>query len=193
MLVCCSVLAHHSVSMIDVSIPVWVKGTVVRYENGNPHVVLELVKSESGRLEPWTIEGPIPGRLARILAVNGMTSDAELLKVGDVIEVCGFHPKRSIADQGTSPSTEVRSSTYIHGHVLVMPDGRMQSWGPYGKLDNCIRSSDRPQAWLDFLHSDPLALEFWCNIRGFVGVVSTAPKGFVDEINRVLSDPCLPR
>ena len=181
-----SLRAHHSVRMIDVSKSVWVKGTVVRYEPISPHTMFELEETRAdGQLQRWTIEGPIPGRLSRILSVNGMRADEDFLSVGDVVEVCGFFPKRS---EAASPDAKLLS--YIHGHVLVMPDGRMETWGPYGKVDNCVRPDDEPESWLDFLKADPLAQEFWCNSRGFVGVASTAPTGFVDELDSRLTLPC---
>jgi len=172
--------------MIDVSTSIWVKGTVVRYEAINPHTMIELEETRAdGQVQRWTIEGPFPGRLQRILRLNGMAPDEDFVKAGDVIEVCGFRPKRR------APYPDDLSLFFVHGHVLVMPDGRMESWGPYGKLDNCVRPNDQPQAWLDFLNADPLAREFWCNSRAFVQVASTAPEGFVDEINRQLTvDPC---
>ena len=36
----------------------------------------------------------------------------------------------------------------VHGHVLVKSDGRMLSWGPYGKIDNCIRPGDTADKWV---------------------------------------------
>jgi hypothetical protein len=172
--------------MIDGSTGVWVKGTVVRYEPISPHTKFELEETRAdGQVQRWTIEGPFPGRLSRILSLNGMEADEHFLIAGDVVEVCGFFPKRS----GETAATAERLP-YVHGHVLVMPGGRMQSWGPYGKLDNCIRPNDRPESWLAFLNADPLARELWCNSQGFVGVASTAPKGFVDEVNGLLVDPC---
>jgi hypothetical protein len=177
--------------MFDVSTSVWVKGTVVAYEPISPHTMIALEESrEDGQVQQWTIEGPIPGRLKRILRLNGLGPDVDLLKVGDVIEVCGFVPKRSIASRNSAPTADGSSQPFIHGHVLVMPDGRMQSWGPYGKLDNCVRPDEQTQPWLDFLNSDPLARDFWCNSRGFVRVASTAPTGFVDEINGLMANPC---
>ena len=179
--------AHHSVSMIEVSKSVWLKGTVVRYEPISPHTRIELdVEAADGQMQRWTIEGPFPGRLQRILSLNKMAADEDFLHAGDVIGVCGFFPKR----QGEA-SADAASLHYVHGHVLVMPDGRMQSWGPYGKLDNCVRTDDQPQKWLDFLAADPLAAEHWCQIKRFVGVASTAPPGFVDEIDRQrVGQPC---
>ena len=185
-LVCWGALwAHHSVRMIDVSTAVWIKGTVVSYKPISPHTMFELEETKAdGQVQQWTIEGPFPGRLSRILSLNGMQADEDFLSVGDVVEVCGFFPKRS-----GSPNNRLPLS-YVHGHVLVMPDGRLQSWGPYGKLDNCVRPADRAESWLAFLRADSLALEFWCNVPAFTGVASTAPQGFVDEVNRQLPEGC---
>ena len=119
-LACASPLrAHHSISMFEISAPIWVKGTVVRYE------------------------------------------------AGDVIEVCGFALKEEYSRP--SADTDDARPRFVHGHVLVMPDGHMQSWGPYGKLDNCIRPDDQAQSWLDFLSADPLARGLWCGIQTYVG------------------------
>jgi len=181
-----SLAAHHSVSTIDVSTPIWVKGTVVRYEPISPHTKFELEeKTADGGVQRWTVEGPFPGRLQRILSLNGMKPDEDFLKAGDAVEVCGFYPKR----RGDA-SQSGEALHFFHGHVLVMPDGRMQSWGPYGKIDNCIRADDRPERWLDFFSADPLAAEHWCNSKHFVDVPSTAPPGFVDELDRRMNQPC---
>ena len=82
--------AHHSISAIDISTPVWVKGTVVLYEVVNPHVMIALEeKRADGQVQRWTVEGPNLGRLARY----GLGAD--FLKAGDVIEVCGaMHSRR---------------------------------------------------------------------------------------------------
>lgn len=128
--------AHHSISMIDVSVPVWVKGTVVRYEPINPHAMFELEETtDDGQRRRWTIEGPFPGRLDRILSLNRMGADEPFLNAGDVIEVCGFYPKGESAP----------SRRYIHGHVLVMPDGRMQSWGPTERPATVFARTIRPR------------------------------------------------
>jgi hypothetical protein len=182
--------AHHSVSMIDVSTPVWVKGTVVRYEPISPHTMFELeTRTTDGQMQRWTIEGPFPGRLARILSGNGMQPNEDFVHAGDVIEVCGFRPNRNQSIGNVSASPDV-SRPYIHCHVLVMPDGRMESWGPYGKLDNCLRQTDQPETWLKFLEEDPLAHELWCNSKKFVAVASTAPAGLVDKIDAGLTERC---
>jgi hypothetical protein len=79
---------------------------------------------------------------------------------------------------------------FIHGHVLVMADGHMRSWGPYGKIDNCVRESDAPQTWRDFLNADPMAQEFWCESRRYVRFASLAPETFVEAVDTELTEPC---
>lgn len=176
-----SARAHHSISMIDTTVTVWVKGEVVSYEPVAPHAMFRLeATNEDGQVVSWTIEGPFPGRLERILSLNRVDQDRALLQVGDQIEVCGFYPKGERA----------ADHRYIHGHVLVMPDGHMQSWGPYGKMDNCVRVKDQSETWRAFLDSDPLARELWCGQRSSGGVGSSADEAVSDEISRTIANPC---
>jgi hypothetical protein len=171
--------AHHSISLFDISTPVWVKGTVVSYQPITPHAMI-ILEPAGGDGEPWMVEGPFRGRLDRILGLNRIEADGAFLKAGDRIEVCGFYPKA----EGSA------SRRFVHGHVLVMPGGRMQSWGPYGKTDNCVRPSDEPRTWSDFLNSDPLARNLWCSSRTYVRVASITSPEFADEVNRQLAEPC---
>jgi len=183
-LACASPLrAHHSISMFEISAPIWVEGTVVRYEPKDPHMMIALEeKSEDGQVQQWTVEGPIPARLYRMALAPGF------LKAGDVIDVCGFALKekflRPSADADDSPPR------FVHGHVLVLPDGHMQSWGPYGKLDNCIRLDDQTHSWVDFLNADRLARDLWCAGQKYADAASVASKTLVDEINRSITKPC---
>lgn len=175
------VRAHHSISMFDISTPIWLKGTVVSYAPIAPHAMIVLEQEGSdGEVERWTIEGPFPGRLDRILSLDRLDRDGEFLEAGDAIEVCGFYPKA----EGSA------SHRFLHGHLLVMPNGQMQSWGPYGKTDNCVRPNDDSRAWIDFLNSDPLARGLWCSSRTYVRVASITSPEFVDEVNRQLTEPC---
>ena len=174
-----SLHAHHSISMIETSTPIWIKGTVVRYEIVNPHTMVEIEETtEDGQVKRWTVEGPIIARIQR------MGVDANLLKNGDVIELCGFRPK---AADGARRSTD-GPPPYVHGHMLVMPDGRWQPWGPYGQLENCVRAGDQAQSWLDFLNTDPFARELWCN--GNPAPTIAAAVALADEVNRLLASPC---
>jgi hypothetical protein len=167
-------LAHHSISMVEISTPVWVKGAVVEFHARHPHVMIKLeVKDRNGRTAQWDIEGPNLARLAR------MGAGADFLKAGDVIEVCGFHLKQ--------PRYK---PDFIHGQVLVMPDGHMRHFGPYGKLENCIRPADSAQRWVSFLQADPLAMRAWCESHKYVRVPSVAPAGMVAAIDRQVGNPC---
>src|ERR1044071_9384180 len=114
-------LAHHSISMIETTTPIWVKGTVVSYEAINPHVLIVLdKKKEDGQLERWTVEGPILARLARMNLPDGF------LKAGDAIEICGFPFKQEVLAKGPTP--RVLPALFMHGHLIVMPDGRLRPW-----------------------------------------------------------------
>jgi hypothetical protein len=170
--------AHHSISTIDISTPIWVKGTVVRYEVKNPHTLIELDETRAdAQVERWTVEGPVIGRL------NRYGLDSDFLKAGDVIEVCGFAPKHNAEKSWPPPR-------FVHGHLLLLANGQMQLWGPYGKLDNCVRPSDPTQAWLDFL-TNPMARQIWCNdYTAAVPLSAAASRARVDEINGRMANPC---
>jgi|SRR6185369_12718088 len=184
-----SVEAHHSQSMFDVSAPIWVKGTVVRYEPVSPHAMIELEeKAADGRVQRWSVEGPFPGRLQRILDANKMGPEQHLVEMGDVIEVCGFDLREEYRARGVEP--HAATTKFMHAQVIVMPDGHMQSWGPYGKLENCVRSSDGAQPWSAFLNLDMLARDLWCSGRANTKAASVAPKPLVDEIDRSLTRRC---
>jgi hypothetical protein len=172
-----SLQAHHSSGMFDERTAVWVKGTVVRYDMINPHALLLLEhRDKDGRVQRWSVEGPDLKRLDRM----GIGKD--FLKAGDVIEVCGFAFRTEPENRRPRPS--------LHGNLVVMPDGKMRSWGPYGKIENCIRPNDRPQAWLDFVNADPMAHRAWCRGRALVTVETTSSKSFVEEIERRMATPC---
>ena len=178
-----SVQAHHSMSMFDVSSRIWVKGTVVRYEVKDPHVLIALEeKTEDGQVKRWVVEGP------NLLRLKRMGVGRDFLKAGDVIEICGFPFKAEIT-QKARPA-DGPSLPSMHGHMVVMPDGRMRLFGPYGKLDNCIRPHDTTQSWVNFLNADPLGREAWCKSRSFVRTPSTPQNALADEIDKLMADPC---
>ena len=170
--------AHHSISTIDITTPVWIKGTVVEYVPGNPHAMIELdVRGADGEVQQWAIEGPFPGRLERYHLAR------DFLKAGDMVEVCGFVPKPNAGRSWPPPR-------FIHSELLLMPGGQMQLWGPYGKLDNCVRPNDSKERWVEFL-SNPMARDLWCN--NYVATFALSPlasKPLVDEINGELTPPC---
>jgi hypothetical protein len=178
-----SVAAHHSISMFDIGKPVWVKGTVVRFEPINPHIVFALDESlVDGHVRRWTIEG------SGLNSFNRRGLNRDFLKAGDVIEVCGFALKEELARPEATAGNLSRPD--IHGHVLIMPDGQMQIFGGYGKTENCIRPDDEVSSWVDFLNGNSMARGVWCMRRFGASFPSVAPQAFVAEVNRLMSDPC---
>ena len=203
--------AHHSGSMYDPT-PVWIKGTVVRFQGIEPHTVTTLEeKTADGQVRRWAVEGPPQSALERRRAVEGPDqfllerggSDEDVPKVGDVIEVCAFpyksatelsrvFPGVDFSHRGQRLDSDGSPLQFVAGHVLVMPDGRKRLWEPHGLLSACIRGSDeKKQAWLDFLNTNPSVREAWCTQRTYSAVLSAASlTSFVDEINGLLADPC---
>lgn len=198
-----SVRAHHSGFMYQTT-PIWINGTVTRFEAKNPHTITTLeTKSEDGQIRLWAVEGPPQTALDRRSG-----SGEYVPKVGDTLEVCAFpyKPADEIArDTRLSPPLDVsaqrrlESSTiegssprFVAGHVLVMPNGERRVWEPHGLISECMRSSnDQGQPWLDFLNANPSAREQWCDQRGYAAVQSNAPlRAFVEEINGLLENPC---
>jgi hypothetical protein len=124
-----SLTAHHSLANHDTTTAVRVKGTVIRFHPINPHsfIVVEEINAEGVR-QRWAVEGPAVFQLTR----RGVASD--VLKPGDVIEVCGYVPKERTIWQiaSAAPDTVSLAGRLITAEMLVMPDGREQSWGDYG-------------------------------------------------------------
>jgi hypothetical protein len=176
-----SLRAHHSISAIDTSTPVWVKGTVVRYEIVNPHTMLEVEETTAdGQVKRWTVEGPALWRFEK------MYVDKAFLGEGDVVEICGFTPKRLLAPANTNGPRP----PFIHGHLLVKANGQRSPWGSYGKMENCVRPGDERQSWLQFLNANQFARALWCNpYRNTVPTIAES-SALVDEINRLMTTPC---
>jgi hypothetical protein len=183
-------MAHHSQAMFA-ELPVWVSGTIVKYRPVDPHAMIELHESQAnGPARKWIIEGPRRGRLERILANNGGVQDDKILKVGDRISVCGFPLKKDWDADRMYKDWLPEQGRFVHGQVFVMPDGRMQSWGPYGTIDNCVRRDDAAKTWISFLDGDPLAHSQWCAAMTYVRLTHHTPRAFVDEVNAGLAARC---
>ena len=136
--------AHHSSSMFDIETPIWVKGSVVRWEPRNPHVMVTIEeRGEDGRTYRRLVEGPPLYKFDRL----GVGPD--LLQVGDRVEFCGFALKESVAAQRVYTDPPGVTLQFVHGHVLVMPDGRSRLWGSYGRTEKCLRPGETKEsiAW----------------------------------------------
>ena len=200
-----SVQAHHS-HLLYQATPIWISGTVTRFELKNPHAIMTLEgRSESGQVLVWTVEGPSRTGLDR------RSGNSEYLPtVGDTLEVCAYpyRPAEEIARDSRLPdwrldvsiqrrlessTTEGSSPRLILGHMLLTMRGAMRVWEPYGLISECMRSStDERQSWIELLNANPEARKFWCDQRGRAAVQSNASlKGFVDETNGLLADPCV--
>ena len=124
-----SLLAHHSIVNFDTTTAVRVKGTIVQIHQINPHSFIYLdQRGEDGATQRWAIEGPSIFQLNR----RGVAKD--VLKPGDVVEVCGYLPKERTVWQiaSTDPNAPSVAGRLINAEMLIMPDGRGQSWGDYG-------------------------------------------------------------
>ena len=198
-----SVQAHHS-HLDYQTTPIWISGTVTRFELKNPHAITTLEgKGENGQAQVWTVEGPSQTELDRRKG-----SDEYLPKVGDTLEVCAY-PYRPVAEIASDPrlvpylddsilqrleatTTASASPRLILGHLLVTTSGAMRVWEPFGSISECMRSSnDQRQQWLERLNANPEARKLWCDQRGRAAAQSNAPlKEFVEEINVLLAEPC---
>jgi hypothetical protein len=132
--------AHHSLANHDTTKAVRVKGTIVQFHSINPHSFIYLdEKTADGQIRRWAVEGPSGVQLAR----QGLEG---VLKVGDVIEACGYAPKEALMWQIVNPDSRAASlaGRLLTAELLVMPDGREQSWGDYG-FHHCFAPGYRDQ------------------------------------------------
>ena len=199
-----SVLAHHSGYMYQTT-PIWINGTVTRFELKTPHTITTLeARSEDGQVRLWAVEGPPQTALGRRSG-----GDEYVPKVGDTLEVCAF-PYRpvdeiardtrlvpsldvSIRERLERTTTEGTSPRFVAGYLLTTSDGEMRLWEPHGFISECIRSSnEQRQRWLDFLNANSRAHELFCSEqRRYAAVQSNASfRELVGEINRLLDNPC---
>ena len=124
-----TLLAHHSLANFDTTKAVRVKGTVVQFQPINPHSYIFVEEmATDGPSRRWAVEGPSLIQLTR----KGFARD--VLKRGDVIEVCGYLPKETTMWQivNPDPSGVSLAGRLLNAELLTMPDGREQSWGDYG-------------------------------------------------------------
>jgi hypothetical protein len=133
-----SMVAHHSLAQFDTTKAVRVKGVLVMFARVNPHSVVFIdQKLDNGGVERWAVDGP------SIIQLQRMGISVDSLKVGEVIEACGYAMKEGVDSQRTltidSTGPSLPNSTpenvlgrRLEGELLVMPDGRRQKWSDYG-------------------------------------------------------------
>jgi hypothetical protein len=137
--------AHHSLVQFDTTAPVWVKGTVVRFDPITPHARFLLdERRQDGRTQRWVVDGPPSNNLTR------MGIGPDFLTPGDVIEVCGFVLKDEVAAQRSSApgasDASMPSGRPLSGHLLVMPNGKRRYWTDYGVLDKRLTPGEDKEA-----------------------------------------------
>jgi hypothetical protein len=78
------ILAHHSMSIYDMSQTITLKATVENFDWSNPHVQIHFdVKDDKGNVEKWLAECPGPNRLSK----TGWNKDS--LKPQEEITITG--------------------------------------------------------------------------------------------------------
>ena len=193
-----TVRAHHSYLMYDPT-PIWVQGTVVSFEDINPHTITTLEgRDQDGRLRRWAVEGPGQSQFGQL----GMAR-ATRPAVGDVLSFCAF-PYRSVEELSQLFPTanfsgaryleppNAATPQYVWGHVMVTEDGEKHPWNPHGVLGECIRSSnDSQQSWIDYINASRSIRGNWCQQRGYAHIrEDEALTEFVAAINALIDEPC---
>lgn len=138
-----SLSAHHAARLFDTTVPIRVKGTVVRFNMGEPHsaIIVEQVE-EDGTKVRWALENS--GRLD-MLQRMGYTPDS--FTPGDPIEACGFAPMRQNAAGSSTPVGAIVTRPVPHwlegaervitARLLLTKKGPDVHWSHYGPLELC--------------------------------------------------------
>jgi hypothetical protein len=118
LLMAATVQAHHAFSAeFDVTKPLTLKGTLVKWEMINPHSWFHLeVKDPNGQVVEWMIEGGSPNSLIR----QGVTKVS--LQIGMELVIEGYRAKDA-------------SNTAV-GRNFVLPDGKRLFVGSPGGPDS---------------------------------------------------------
>jgi hypothetical protein len=123
-----SLVAHHSLANHDTANAVRVKGKVTQIHLINPHSIVFVEETRAdGQIRRWAVEGPSVVQIRR----QGLEN---LIKPGDLLEVCGYVPKEPLMwqIQSADGTTASLAGRLITAELLVLPDGHEQSWGDYG-------------------------------------------------------------
>jgi hypothetical protein len=180
-----AVQAHHAGSMYEQS-PIWIKGTVVRFERTNPHSIITLEdRSQNGQLRRWAVEGPAQLQLDR------MDIAEDFPRIGAALEFCAFPYKPEHSARFRSQDSDGVPRQLIEGHVMLMSDGQKQFWDPHGIMSACIQISGEPrESWRDFLNSNERAREAWCQQRGWQANQAASSRQLIEDLDRSIDKPC---
>lgn len=99
--------AHHSAAMFDDTKVVELSGTVKALQWTNPHVWLQVVVDDQGRVTEWSFEGGSPNSLSR----QGWRSTT--FKAGDVVTV-RLRPMKD----GTAAGQFIGAKFAADGHTV---------------------------------------------------------------------------
>jgi hypothetical protein len=121
-----SLSAHHAFApMFDGNKVTTLKGVVTRLEWVNPHSFIYVeVKGKDGVTEFWALEGPAATQLSRRSLTETM------VKVGDVIEACGYGTKDGVNPIRTFGDA---SGRVLSTELLTLADGQKHIWSNYGQ------------------------------------------------------------
>jgi hypothetical protein len=142
------VSAHHAARMFETTFPIWVKGTVVRFDWGYPHprIIVEQLE-EDGTRTRWALENS-----TRMDMLERMGYTRNSFEVGDPIEACGFAPKQQFsplfsslaAAEGPTPEPHWADGAerVITARLLLTKDGPQLHWSHYGPIELCTTDED---------------------------------------------------
>jgi hypothetical protein len=140
LIVSAPIAAHHSLAQFELTTPIRMTGTVVRFDRVNPHSLIFIDQAmEDGATQRWAIDGPGASQLLRM----GVALD--FLKTGEVIEVCGFAMKEGDASRRSLDKLQAR---ILNGHLLIMQDGTKWLWSDYGQFDRCLKPGESRQDFM---------------------------------------------
>ena len=133
--------AHHNSGMFETTTPIRVKGVIAEVHFANPHssIFIDAMDADGQRVR-WAVENS-----GTVAMTRQRGFDETTLQPGDLIEVCGYAPKRpySTAQQLAERGIPLPAPWWgkwdkvITGRLLILKGGPAEHWSHYGPLDAC--------------------------------------------------------